>query len=491
MAIGFREIPSNLRVPLFFAELDNSRANSAQEAQRSLIIGQMLGSGTLAAGVPVLMQGVDWVKQRAGAGSMLAQMAECYRKRDGFGEVWLLPLADAVAGVAATGSVALSGSPTAAGTLSLYIGGMRVQQLVTTGQTAAQIATALAATINGTADLAVTAAAASSTVTLTARHKGLTGNDLPLVLNYRGAPGGEVTPDGLTVTFTAMSGGTTNPVLDTALANLGDMPFDYIAMPYTDTTSLDALKSFLASRWAWDRMLYGGAFAAVRGTLGQAGAFGLARNDAHVSVMPCDGSPTPPWCWAANLTGALAVSLRADVALPLHGLGLDVLAPPPEKRWTIGERNTLLWSGLSSHTVQDDGTVTTETIVTTYQRNPLGAADDSYLYVERLYTLAAVIRNLRIFVTSTFGRMKLASNDQPVRPGQNIVTPNLIRNAIIGRYRELERLGLVQNSAAFEASLVVERNGTNRCRIDALLPIVPIDQLRQLAALVQFRNSQG
>lgn len=40
--MNFKDIPNNLRTPLFFAEFDNSQANTATATQRTLIIGQML-----------------------------------------------------------------------------------------------------------------------------------------------------------------------------------------------------------------------------------------------------------------------------------------------------------------------------------------------------------------------------------------------------------------------------------------------------------------
>jgi phage tail sheath gpL-like len=45
MAIGFKNLPANIRVPLFYAETDNSQANSGQSTQRALIIGQMTSAG--------------------------------------------------------------------------------------------------------------------------------------------------------------------------------------------------------------------------------------------------------------------------------------------------------------------------------------------------------------------------------------------------------------------------------------------------------------
>ncbi|MGG5811470.1 phage tail sheath subtilisin-like domain-containing protein [Falsiroseomonas sp. CW058] len=489
--VGFREIPASNRSTLFFAELDNSRANSGTAGSlRSLIIGQQLATGDLPTGLPVLLEGLDWLRGRAGRGSMLALMAEAYRRGDRSGEVHLLPLADNGAGVAATGTLTVTAAPTAAGTEAVYIGDRRVQVAVAPTQTTAQVATAIAAAINADTSLPVTATAATNTVTVTARHKGLTGNDITLARNLLGSAGGEVAPAGLAITAAGLSGGTTAPDLAAALANLAGEPFEFHAMPYTDAASLNALRDHLAARWSWDRMLYGGAFAGLRGTLGTAVTFGLTRNDQHTVCLPADGSPTPAWLWAANLAGACAASIRADPGLPLHGLRLDVMAPPREKRWgDVDDRNTLLNNGLGAFVVTADGTVLTDTLVTTYRLNAQSVPDDSYLYPETMYVLAAAIRRLKAYVTSTFGRFKLGSEGTRFRPGSNIVTTGVIRDGILAEYRRMEADGLVQEYDAFAEALVVERDSANRCRVNGLLPIVPIDQFRQFAALIQFRKS--
>jgi phage tail sheath gpL-like len=488
-AVAFQSIPNNLRIPLFFAEVNNSQANSAPQTQRALLVGQITASASVPPGVPVLISGNGY--GMFGKGSMLASMVAWYRKRDGFGEVWALPLADPSGGVAASGTVTINAPATAAGTLSLYVSGHLCAIPVQPTQTPTQVATALAAVINTNPKVQVTAAAAAGVVTVTANHKGATGNSIDLRLNYLGVPGGEAVPAGLVVNIAGMAGGTGVPDVVDALAVIGTMGFDFLAVPYTDTGSLQAVTSFLADRWSWDKMLYGGAFTAYQGTVAALATFGNGLNDPHLTVMGYNGSPSAPWAWAANYCGASAVGLRADPGLPLQTLQLDVLAPPAAQQFVPGDRNTLLWDGISTFTVGPDGSCAIEQAITTYQTDAYGDPDNSYLYVERLYTIAACIRYLRSKVQSTFGRVKLADSGTNVTPGSGIVTTDTIRSAIIAWYGELVSQGLAQEAATFAANLVVVRNGQNRCRVDGMFPIVPIDALRQLCALVEFQNSTG
>jgi len=492
MTIPFKQVPQNLRVPLFYAELDNSRANTSQQNQRALIIGQIT-TGSATPNVPVISQGASDAITQGGANSMLALMTAAYAANDSFGEVWYLPLSDAAGATAATGSIAFTAAPTAAGTLSLYVAGQLLSVAITASMTTAQVATAVAAAINAVASMPVTAAASTSTVTLTADNKGLAGNDIDIRVNAKGVSAGEVTPTGLTFTITAMASGATNPTLTTGLANLLDMPFDFIVCPYTDATSLDALKSFLndqTGRWSWTQQVYGHVFAANRGTFANQTTLGLTRNNQHETILGFNDSPTPNWIWAAALAGAAAVSLRADPALPLQTVQIQgVMAPPLQSRFNLSQRNTLLWDGISTFTVAQDGTVAIENLITTYQLNGFGQPDNSYLEVETMFTLAYLLRDYASLVTSKYARVKLAADGTRFAPGSNIVTPSVIKADIIARYQEQEFNGYVQKSKEFAQGLIVEQNATNPNRIDVLWPGTLIDQLRIFALLGQFRLS--
>lgn len=497
MTVPFRNIPSNLRVPLFYAEIDASKANTAQVAQRALLIGQKTAAGTLAPNVAVISQSQSDARVAAGPGSILAGMVDAYRANDPGGEMWLLPLADDGVGVPATGSITFAGATTAAGTLALYVGGRLLPVALASGQTAIQVALTVAAAINAANGLPATAAVdlvVTTRVNLVARNAGECGNDIDIRINFKGAPAGEATPAGLVATVVALSGGAVNPALTTALANLQDTSFDFIVCSLTDAISLGAIAALLndtSGRWAWSAQVYGHCFMAKRGSAGTLAAFGAGLNNQHLTCIGYMASPSPPWKWAAAFAGAAAVSLRQDPGVPLQYLSVaDLLAPPLASRFSLSIRNnTLLFGGISTWTVDTSGTVVIENIVTTYVANAQGQADNSYLEVETLYLLMFVLRRLQGVVTSKYARVKLAADGVRLLPGSNVVTPATIKADIIACYRQLEAEGMVQQADVFAANLVVEKDAQNPNRVNVLWPGVLIDQLRTFALLAQFRLS--
>lgn len=101
--------------------------------------------------------------------------------------------------------------------------------------------------INAVPTLPFTASSSAGVVTLTARHKGLCGNEIPVSLNYYGFGGGEVLPAGVQIAVATGSAGTGAPVLTGAVAAMADEPFDYIGLPFNDTASVNTLVTMLTS----------------------------------------------------------------------------------------------------------------------------------------------------------------------------------------------------------------------------------------------------
>jgi phage tail sheath gpL-like len=492
MSVPFNHIPSTLRLPLFWAEVDGSQAGTFQNYARILMLGHPLAGGTAPADVPVMVGTADKAKAMVTRGSQLDRMVTVGRLNNSFDEMWIVPIAEPSAGVAAHGTIVVSGPATNAGTLALYIAGQKLQIGITTGDSAATIAGKINTAINASPDLPVTSTVSTATVTVTCRWKGLTGNDIDMRANYFGSLGGEAYPSGVSLAFTAFSGGTGVPDLTAALANLGDREFDTIIMPWTDTATLNALDTFMqdgdGGRWAWDRQIYGHVYSAVSGTPAGLSTFGNARNGQHQTTWGYNGSPTPLWERAAAWGAQCHRALLNDPARPQHTLPLLGILPATQDLWmTKGEKNALQYDGVSVAKEMPDNTLQIETNITHYQVNPSGIADNAYLDVTTLFTLAYVLRSMRFRIVQKYPRHKLADNGTQFAIGQAIVTPNIARAELIAHYMELELLGLVENVMAFKKYLIVERNHTDPNRLDVLYPPDLVNQLKVFAVLNQFR----
>jgi len=502
-ALSFRYFPAPTWLPSGVnIEFDPAQANTTTQNQRALLIGQMLGTGTAAPNVPVMAYSQAQVDTLCGARSMLALMYAAYRAQDAFGEVWIGPLLDNPGGVVATGTMTLSGTATAAGALVVYVMGVPISTPVAVGDAAATVMNNMYIQFaQYTSQIAAFMGVSGGTATFSAVHLGLALNDIDLRLNYVGVQNGEVTPPGLTVAFGnpvagsaagTLTGGTLNPVLTTLLSNCGAWTFDFIANPYNDTASLAAVAAFLndqAGRWSAEIGLYGHAFGAYRGTVGARGTFGNSRNDQHATILGFFDSPTPAWLEAADWCAAHAVLLKVNPAQGVTTQALRLAPPPTQNVDTPGERNTLLFDGISTFTVDPAGTCRIDRSVTTYQTNPAGAPDNSYRETNLLFQAMYAARYIVSQLTSQYiaaGKI-LVVNGTIIGPGSPACTPNMVMGSVMSFYRYLCGIFIVQNPEAFEANAYAT-NGA-KGQILLYLPLDFTDQVINIAILAEFVQS--
>jgi len=487
-AISFDSIPDALRLPGVYIEFDPSLAGNAVFQAKILLTGQRLAAGTKAAASLARVTSVDQAEAFYGRGSMLAEMLKHLKAANRFIETWAIPLDDDSAGVAASGQITLTGPATGPGTLALYIAGTRVRVAVAANDSGDSVATATAAAINADTTLPVTAAVDATTtnqVNLTARHKGETGNDIDLRINYYG----ERAPAGLTVAFTDMAGGTANPDIATAIASFGDEWWNWIVTPYTDEANLVALEDELDSRWGPLRQIGARAFSAFRGTHAETATFGNGRNSPHVTTPGTATSPTPPWIWAAVNAAVAGSALAKDPARPVQRLPLPgVLAPDNEARFNDTERNQLLFDGIATYTVDADGTVRIERQITNYQTNAAGIADDSYLDINTPETLERIRYRQRSLFLQKYPRHKLAEDNARVGAGQAVMQPKIAQAELLALYRAMEADGWVQDFDGYKNSLLIGIADGDSSRLEVQDSPKLVGQYRVHAAQTQFRR---
>ncbi len=579
MAIPIPNLPSDVRVPLFYASVDPSRANTLQQSHSALLVGQITPAGSLTPAAPIstvvnaitasgsavlhyasgpdpgikpgqvvtdstsaavipagttvlsvdptahtvtmsqnatgagvgsadtivfttpfvpapqLATSKATVVGLAGNGAQLARLYDYFRRNNLGTTVYILGIQDDSGAVKAAGTIDVSGTPTAPGTIALYIAGMLVPVLVTAAMTAAQIASAMNTAINAAGDLPVTATVGSTRVIVTAKNAGLAGNDIDIRKNYFGAANGETDVAGVAVTITAMSGGTTNPStgLTAALATLPETAYDYVIHAYTDSPCLNAVQAYssdVSGQWSPVKQLYGGGFTVALKTLANLQTLGLARNDPHHTIAGIYDCPTDGAAIAGALGGFVANTLATDPAVPARDVALIGILPPPEaSRFQFVDRNTLLWSGISTFKTIG-GQLLVERLITTYQLNTFGSPDNSMLSVEKMFTLAEGLRLLKGHVESNFGRAKLADDGTRLPPSAGVVTPLTIKADMISFYDAelVNKRAWFQDTSDFAKGLVVERNASDPDRLDVLWDGIVIDQLNVFALLAQFRQ---
>ena len=487
MAISFNSIP-NTKVPGVYVEFDNTQAMQGATLLEytALIVGQKNGgSGKVLK--PYAVTSEDQARELFGPGSMAHLMVAAFRKNNDYTNLRVIAVEDDPAGTAASGVITFAGSATSAAPLMLYVAGKAVRCAVTVGDEAATVAIAMAAAVNAVADLPVQAVAEDTTVTLTAKNKGLVGNSIDLRFSYYG----EEEPRGLAISVTPMSGGAGAPDLSELITAMGDSWYHIIAFPWTDRASLRALEEELVDRWGPLRHIDGHAFTGIGGTFAEVQDFGSgqdAGNYAHISIVEAVNSPDWPCVRASAVAGVVAYYGNIDPARPFQTLTLaGCLAPEEGQRLTYQEQNLLLNAGIATTAVDAGGTVSVQRLVTNYLTTGTGATDTSYQDVNTILTLSYLRYDFRARILRKYPRHKLADDSAYIPAGQAIMTPKLGRAEAVAAFMDWQELGLVENLDDFKAKLICERNAADPNRLDWLLPPDLVNQFRIGAAQIQFR----
>lgn len=488
--VSFNEIPSDVRTPGQFLEINNARAPSSPAQHVALVIGQRLAAGTVAEAVPTLVPNASAGETYFGIGSHIAEMLRVFKAVNPYTEVWAIAVDDDGGSTARQVTLSVTGPATAGGTIYLYIGGRRVTVSVASGDAATVIATAINTAIQGHTDYArmpFSSEVATNVVTLTARNAGTVANQVDVRLNYLQ---GESLPAGVGVAIAQSVAGAVDPSVTTATDVIGDVQYHTIATSLNDTTNVAALVTFLESRW--DAMVEkdGQAFVGTQGNLSTLQTYGGNFNSFVLTAFETGGlaanSPTPPYLAAANVAAVDAHQTNLDPARPRQTLELSQVLPPAAgDQFSREERDTLLRNGIATHRVVQ-GKVQIERLITTYQTSPAGAPDTSYMDITRPRTLAYLRYDLRTYLQNKYPRHKLADDGTLFDPGQAVVTPNTIKSEILSRARVWERAALIENLEQFKTDLIVERDATDKERINYVLAPDLVNGFRVGAGQIQF-----
>ncbi len=495
-------IPADLRVPFTYVELDTSQASAVVDGVRpTVLLGHMWTSthsevlaerataGSASLNTFYAVADAEQAAAFFGAGSVLHQMIIAFRRANATGELYCMAVAEDGSATQATWTVTFTGAATAAGVVYLYVRGVVVQVAVASGDDNDAVAAKVVTAVNADSlayGLGVWAAATDNVVTISAQVKGVIGASLDVRLNYKGLAAGEALPAGIGATVAAATAGSTWPTMTTPVAALGDEPFDFIAVPWSNGTVLSAVLAEVVDRWDYDRRLDGhviganliSAYDAANGfaTAGSAAAqllaFAAARNSGHESLPYCYDLPTSGWEFVATLAGVASAYLGEDPAAGLQTLVLPGILPPVRNsgaRFSFAARDSFLHNGVGTWVVdQASSAVVLERVVTTYTRTPSGVRSVDWMDITTPVTASRFHRALVAHIQSRYARAKIIDDDAKIRPSSGVVAvkPKEIAGEVVVKYEELMRRGWVEDLDGFKAALGASRSTTDRNRVN-------------------------
>lgn len=501
MTVSFNDIPPDILTPGHFVEIDPTGAieGTGTRPRKTLVVGYRFNggsatdgsgitfpTGTVAENIVSRVTRVTDAQGFHGIGSQIAEMAEAALNNDPNSPTYVMGIDDP-AGTNASGTVTFTASTPAAGVVNVYIAGSRYQVSSTTASTATSLAAALVALVNADVKCYATADNTAGVVTLTAKHPGPEGNGIDVRINYRDT---DATPSGVTAVVVAMASGATSIDLSTAIAALGGTQYDTIICGLADDANVILWEAEMTDRWGPMVDIDGHLFVGFMGTHGATTTYTTApARNSEQSTVACGGlSPTPAWIAAANVGAIDAAQTNIDPARPRTTIVCkDVLAPEAGDRWTQAEANTILQTGGATLKTNASGNVMVERLTTTYQQNSQGAPDPTWLDLSTKRTVSYLRWNWKTRIILKYPRHKLADDGTRIAPGSATVTPATIRAEAIAWFSEMETLGLVEGADQFREDLVVERDATDRNRINDILRPDVINKFVVSATKLQFK----
>lgn len=467
--ISFDSIPASIRKPGKYFEFNTTLAvrTLPGNAQKMLIVGQRLTAGSVAQLVATQVFSEAEAVAYFGAGSLCHLMARAAIKAYPYLQLSVIALDDASQGAAArVHTLTLATNASSAGLLTLYIGNTRFQIAIASSDTPKIIATALKAALDNDPNLPFTVEQAEGVLTFTAKHMGTVANQVDFTCT--------ITASGTTATFTATTPGAVDPTLATALTAVYAEDYNIIACPYIDETSYGALKTHLDS---------------VSGPMEQRPAIGVIADDDVLATattltstinsgrITCGylrGTRTPAYELAAIY--AAVIASEEDPARPLNTLALPgAAAPPIAQRLSRTEQEACLANGATPFEVGPGEVVQIVRAISTYVQNAAGIDDISLLDITTIRTLDYTRKACRERVALRFPREKLSSK-----------TPDKVRDQVLDVLYRLEELEIVEEVAANEDGVIVERDSQDPNRLDARIPVDVVNGLHVFAGRIDL-----
>jgi len=408
------------------------------------------------------------------------------------------------AGVAATGTINVSGSATGNGSVETVIHGVKISTAVFVANPVNTIAANIASDINAKSDdLLVTAVAAINgagpdwKVTVTARHVGTRGN----LIRLRVKKDASITGTSFTASGSTLSGGTGDDSLTTALATASTQRHHYYALAHVVTTQLQAVQAqcdTMAGPLVGKRQQF--IFGSVD-TLGTLTTQVEALNEERGQVVWMKNGESLPCQMAAAWAAIRAVAEGSRVSVNLSALlNPDVVdlwpavVPPASDADFIkdSEAAAALDVGISPIQIRaGDKHPYVSLSITTHSNDASGNPDARTLTTNYVSVPDAFADEFAAWIPSTFRDVNLRDDallgDDPLP--ENVTTPGIIKSMWKDEARRnWEKRGHINGLDVDYADWAFNIAAGNPNRCNATMPITPAPWFTQMSAKIAQRT---
>jgi phage tail sheath gpL-like len=394
--------------------------------------------------------------------------------------VTVYPLDDG--GTASAGDITPTVVPTAIGEYKVVINNIATAPVaIDVGDVVADVTAAFTAAINAVAEMPVTAVDGTTTVDLTAKWKGASGDDIYVEVD---GP----TTLGVSFAFTQPTGGATDPTVDALLTQIGNTWETIIVncLQSTNTTAIGALSVAGEGRWGSDvRKPFISITGSGEATLATAITVPDARPTDRVSVqITVPGSNDLPCVIAARAAARIAKLANVTPSHDYGGRILDTLTGGTDaQQWTNAQKDTAVKAGTSTTDLIDSVVKMSDTV--TYY-HPTGEVLPAYRWVVDLMKIWQVIYNLDlIFTAAGWNGAPLVPDDQPVTE-PTAKKPKTAKAAAAAMVDQLALRAILSDPETTKPLIQAGINSQNPKRLDLIVPVYLAGNTNQISIDIQF-----
>jgi phage tail sheath gpL-like len=416
--------------------------------------------------------------------------------------IYYIPVAPS-AGAAATGTFVFATTSASNANLRVWVSDQFVDTFIASGQTASQIATSVAASINNMVRWPVLATTNSGTVTLTAKNLGPEGNWIWAQAAFTSGASTVLTTIAGTIgtANTKLSGGTTADNNTNALATIDATRYYYILSCDSDATNLGRLVTQVNNQAQPTTGIRQRAFGGSSDTLSNCITVATGLNAARAEMCLAAGTDLAPLEIAANnmaIYSLLENSAGRQYGPTINNYSLFPNQPQYQSLWQIIPSRTGPSAGLTTVQITSalnngvtplaylaNGQVQLVKRITTYSLN--GSNNDYRVRDAHRVSIPDWYTDDLVYLTGQqFSGKDLLPDPKPGQPfpPPQATTPSQWSAAIKKLTNKYGNAGQLKNVSVINASTIVQAEVTPPDRMSAQIPLQCVDILDQLAVLV-------